>query len=138
MLMFAVINKNYRMNKEIAQYICTYFSHLLSAADKHDSQLLSYQFPTFKPELQPLNTEKLIIVYEQNGWTTENINDLNLLSYGDKNFHIRKAAKILIEANDKVYFNKCPKCHQLTRTPYAKQCRFCKYDWHDIIITPSV
>jgi hypothetical protein len=26
--------------------------------------------------------------------------------------------------------NYCPKCHGLARTPYAKQCRHCGYDWH--------
>ncbi len=30
----------------------------------------------------------------------------------------------------KVYFNNCPKCAQLARTPFAKQCRHCRFDWH--------
>ena len=26
---------------------------------------------------------------------------------------------------------KCPKCHRVLRTPRAKQCRWCYFDWHD-------
>lgn len=39
--------------------------------------------------------------------------------------------KMLIEKYaDKVFWNLCPKCSKLARTPSAKQCRFCYHDWH--------
>ena len=40
------------------------------------------------------------------------------------------AKLILDKFRDKVFFNNCPKCEQLARTPSAKQCRFCGHDWH--------
>lgn len=37
-----------------------------------------------------------------------------------------------IYANHKheLNLNLCPKCGKIARTPLAKQCRFCFYDWH--------
>ena len=40
------------------------------------------------------------------------------------------ATKLLIKYNDKVVLNKYPKCRKIARTPKAKQCRFCRHDWH--------
>lgn len=40
------------------------------------------------------------------------------------------ATKLLVKYKDQIYLNKCPKCDKITRTPKAKQCRFCHYDWH--------
>jgi len=43
----------------------------------------------------------------------------------------RKMVKILItDYKDQLFFNNCPKCEKLARTPYAKQCRHCGHDWH--------
>ena len=27
--------------------------------------------------------------------------------------------------------NRCPKCNRIARTPRAKQCRWCFFDWHE-------
>ena len=44
------------------------------------------------------------------------------------------AKRIMAEAPDKIFFNYCPKCDQLARTPYARQCRHCGHSWHDIAV----
>ncbi len=42
-----------------------------------------------------------------------------------------KLSAILIEKyGDKVFWNLCPECNKLARTPKAKQCRFCGHNWH--------
>jgi len=42
-----------------------------------------------------------------------------------------KIARIIIEKHeDRIFWNRCPKCGKLARTPKAKQCRFCQHDWH--------
>lgn len=40
------------------------------------------------------------------------------------------ATKLLVKYRDEIVFNKCPKCNRIARTPKAKQCRFCHFDWH--------
>jgi len=53
------------------------------------------------------------------------------LSLDEKKFEREKVAIILWEKHkNEIYLNNCPKCGKITRTPKAKQCRFCHHDWH--------
>jgi hypothetical protein len=45
-------------------------------------------------------------------------------------FVIRTAQRIIADHPEKVFFNHCPACNALARTPRARQCRFCGHDWH--------
>lgn len=46
-------------------------------------------------------------------------------------FEKENVAKIILEEYpEKVFFNYCPKCKSLTRTPQAKQCKQCFHNWH--------
>lgn len=52
---------------------------------------------------------------------------LNCLGY---DFKVSTTKRILSEHKNHPLLNYCPKCGELTRTPQAKQCRFCSYNWH--------
>lgn len=47
-------------------------------------------------------------------------------------FAERTAERILAERKDSVFLNFCPRCQELARTPKARQCRFCGFDWHPV------
>jgi hypothetical protein len=49
------------------------------------------------------------------------------LSPGDL---IRRIADRIGHEHSRELFNHCPKCGKLARTPLARQCRYCNYDWH--------
>ena len=55
---------------------------------------------------------------------------LALLENGIEQFKINTIERIYRESADKIFFNNCPQCGKLARTPEAKQCRFCSYSWH--------
>jgi hypothetical protein len=63
-------------------------------------------------------------------WVSRDPEVLRLASEGLDAFVERVAQRIIDEHRDKVAFNNCPKCGALTRTPKARQCRFCGFDWH--------
>jgi ribosomal protein L40E len=54
-----------------------------------------------------------------------------LVAMGRKRMEIEIAMRLLNRSIDEV-INNCPKCGRLARTPRAKQCRQCGYDWHKI------
>jgi len=41
------------------------------------------------------------------------------------------AIKILENYSEQVFFNHCPKCEKLARTPFAKQCK-CGFNWREL------
>ncbi len=55
---------------------------------------------------------------------------LNLLKSGIQEFHKKAAERVFTEHLNELTLNKCPKCKGIARTPTAKQCRYCKHDWH--------
>ena len=55
---------------------------------------------------------------------------LSLVKDGYQQFQLTTAARILRDSADKVFFNCCPACGKLARTPSARQCRYCGHDWH--------
>jgi hypothetical protein len=48
---------------------------------------------------------------------------------GFEGFIERTSARILDESRHLIFFNRCPKCGGLARTPTARQCRFCAHEW---------
>ena len=114
------------MDKETAQYIVTYFFNLLpykeKLAWKHYSSIL---------KLEDNENPKTIEMYKRKGWITDDQEILELLEKGYDNFEMETAKKILEKYPTQIFLNKCPKCNKLARTPYAKQCRFCSYTWHN-------
>jgi predicted Zn-ribbon and HTH transcriptional regulator len=56
---------------------------------------------------------------------------LKLIENGTKEFYEKVATRILIEHGEDIFINNCKKCGKLTRSPQAKQCRHCGYNWFD-------
>ena len=53
------------------------------------------------------------------------------LENGIDQHKIKIAERVLADNRNELFFNNCPKCGQLARTPKSKQCRKCGYDWHE-------
>ena len=112
------------MNNETAQYVVNNYSHLLNIKQKAIIMQIDALFNVLyvsNPELEKVTKE--------NGWLNDNETLLDLLRKGYDAFEIRVANRIIKYNNDKVFLNLCPKCSKLVRTPYAKQCRHCSYNW---------
>ena len=53
-----------------------------------------------------------------------------LTNDGFESYKIRISERIFNEHKDELKLNLCPMCNKIARTPWAKQCRFCRHDWH--------
>ncbi len=69
-------------------------------------------------------SDKIEFIY---GFKDEKTN--KLLELGKAKLQLT-IAENLIKRNRKELLNYCQKCKGLARTPRAKQCRHCGYDWH--------
>ena len=83
---------------------------------------------------------KAIIASRQNQSITEvefgNNPEVKLLiKDGYEQFRINTAERILKDHAGQIYFHYCPACGKPPRTTSAKQCRFCNYKWHGIVLT---
>jgi hypothetical protein len=53
------------------------------------------------------------------------------LAEGPESYRRQVCRRLLAEAGDRVFVNRCPACRRVVRTPTAKQCFWCGHDWHD-------
>jgi len=89
---------------------------------------------SYKLQHSTSDNASLTKIYREKGWITSDETVLNLLKDGYENFQLKVASRIVEQSSEKVFFNNCPKCNKLARTPYARQCRYCGHSWHDLTI----
>ncbi len=121
------------LDKATIDYILNYYSRFMTlneaAATKH--HITSYKF---RETLSNNTIGEKESFLQQKVWLSINKDGLSLLEDGYENFRSKTAERIFKENSEKIYFNKCPKCDRLARTPQAKQCRFCGYTWHKYVV----
>lgn len=52
------------------------------------------------------------------------------LSQGVDKFREAVFDRLMMEHQEDIFINRCPRCHKIAKTPKAKQCQWCFHDWH--------
>ncbi|KYH07495.1 hypothetical protein A1704_02135 [Chryseobacterium cucumeris] len=115
------------MDRETIDYIIRYFSKLMT---KDESLALNHHMYTLKSS-ESVHMRNLMI---ERGWINSDPEVIQLLEHGYQTFEQNVVTRIMAETPEKVFFNNCPECHKLARTPHAKQCRYCGYHWHHLTV----
>jgi hypothetical protein len=55
---------------------------------------------------------------------------IGALADGVEVFRRRVCRRVLAERGAEVFVNRCPTCRRVVRTPQARQCLWCGFDWH--------
>lgn len=113
------------MDQETAKYIFTFYISFLTEKEK-----LAWRHYSSTLKLEGISDSKLKSFYFKNGWISSDNEVIKLLENGFDHFEKETAKRILKNNPDEIFLNNCPKCNRLARTPNAKQCRYCKFDWH--------
>jgi len=118
------------MDKETARYIFVHFPNLLTSEEVKASRHAMYSEKLGDDDLEHSSRARS---YRKRGLLTDDTAVLQLLKDGYDEFERRACERIMAQCPEKIFLNNCPQCNRLARTPYARQCRFCGYNWHDII-----
>ena len=111
------------MDTETVDYIIRYFSNLMT-----DDEKLALKNQMYMSKSSDNTTLRNIMIKRK--WINNSPQTTTFLKDGYETFKINIVKRIMNEIPEKVFFNNCPKCGKLARTPQAKQCRFCSYNWH--------
>lgn len=117
------------METDVANYLIKYYTSLLTDTERlalrhlqHTSKLLANK--------DSISRERMQRIYLRNGWLSEDAWALALLQDGSDAFIQRVAQRMYAENGGKALLNNCPVCNRLARTPQARQCQYCNFDWH--------
>jgi hypothetical protein len=114
----------YDEEHEIAKYVWRHYGDLFTAAEKR--AYMPYLWERMKVEK---GRDVVEFEWKQNR-IAEDAEVMALLADGVEAFHRRAAQRVLREHGSRVFLNRCRRCGRLVRTPLARQCLWCGYDWH--------
>jgi hypothetical protein len=124
---FLDIYKMEPVTPEKANYIIKHYMRLLT-----EPEMIALKHNRHSLKLREMpDSEMRTKIYLRNQWLTDEPEILAQLDEGYVKFILNCTERVLKEQTNEVFFNWCPKCSKLARTPHAKQCRFCGYDWHE-------
>jgi hypothetical protein len=119
------------MELEKARYILRYYDHLMTMQERLAQRHL---MGTLKVTRGRSDANAQREVSNSSHLARELLSDdpqvLLLTAEGIDAFVMRAAKRIVDEHSDEILFNCCPRCGALAKTPKARQCRFCRHDWH--------
>lgn len=125
------------MDLERASYIVRYFPRLMSVDERsawwhHFAMAKIEQIPDGLKNREAEEWQRSKIeFYRGQNMISQDASVLRLLENGYDSYVIATAERITKEDAAEVFFNNCPNCHALARTPQSKQCRHCGHSWHD-------
>ena len=112
-------------------YLKNYYLYLVRGKQILEyHKLINSQLGTEVQELKKEILKKANInsIIESGEYSKEEIEELLQLPYSEVEKTIFNRLKE--KYGEKVFYNRCPKCNQLARTPKAQQCPNCYCDWH--------
>lgn len=116
-------------------YVLRYYSHLMTEQEKLANRHL---FGTMKAtqgrsdvEAQNRAKERFDNVEHFRKLLSDDPDVLFLAREGHEAFALWAGRRILADHREQIVFNFCPQCGAVARTPTARQCRYCRHDWHN-------
>lgn len=113
---------NVTLYPELIDYIYQYCEEFKTSDEKLAGRTILYQEKNMNDKFREIIISK--------GWYSDAEHIKAMIADGNDSFKRKVAERIFLQHHDELKLNLCPKCFKITRSPLAKQCRFCFHDWH--------
>lgn len=114
--------ENNELYPELIDYIYGYGGKFMTDAEKMAGKTIHYNS-------KGLNLTTLDFI-KSKGWFSDDENIQAMIADGFDAFKYGVVLRIYGQHKNELNLNLCPRCKKIARTPQAKQCRFCFFDWH--------
>ena len=119
------------MDPDVARYVIRYYGHFMNLTEQLAYRHLAGAMKATKGRSDTSAQAEAKKSMVHSLLLSEDPAVLLLVRNGLQPFAEVTAERILAEHGEKVFLNRCPRCHVLARTPSARQCRGCGLDWHE-------
>jgi hypothetical protein len=118
------VELSYDEDRVLTSYIWEHYRHLFSDFERKVSDRITFEMKTkhTPPEEREERFTRM--------FGTLDPAVTSALEGGHWTYLRRVRERILAEDPDKVFVNRCPRCQRIVRTPKARQCLWCRHDWH--------
>lgn len=108
---------------DLTNYVLTYFGRLMTS-DEHQA----FRRVHWKRKLRDTDSVEMARFLKRMAPVSPEMDEQ--IDHDGESVLRKIAERILREQGDEVFLNRCPRCSALARTPEAKQCPACFFDWH--------
>jgi hypothetical protein len=118
--------ETYQDDLALRAYIFKHYRHLMTPLERRSIEYLT-------PIVQISDHWKVKRVYDFVEERDGHVPDEDVIAAFEVPYVERKETAIdrLISTRlDSIFINRCPKCKRIVRTPAARQCMWCRHDWH--------
>jgi hypothetical protein len=120
-----------KIDTDMAWYVFKYYGQLMNGRERMANRHLMRTFKAVEGRSDLAAQEEARgRVRHLREWLSDDPEVLQLARDGYEAFAVHTGKRILHEHRDQIVLNRCPQCGRLARTPKARQCRFCRHDWH--------
>jgi hypothetical protein len=119
-----------RIDTDTAWYVFNYYGHLMNWRERMAKRHLVTTFKAVDGRSDVAAQEEARGIRHLREWLSDDPEVLQLARHGYEAFAVRTGERILYDHREQIVLNRCPQCAKLARTPKARQCRFCRHDWH--------
>lgn len=125
------------MNPRLASYVIKHYAKFMTQRERRAHLHLMGTMKATGGRSDVVAQQDVKREKGQRPWLSDDPEVLRLASEGMESFADRTATRILEDHRDAIFLNYCSRCGELTRTPTARQCRFCGHDWHSLTVMQS-
>ena len=118
--------ETYDDNLALRAYVHKHFPHLMTPLERRVTEYIA-------PIVSDATDSKIQKLHEFLESLDGHVDDDDVYTAFRTPYEQRIAnamARVLAEHRAEIIENRCPKCSRLVRTPAARQCLWCGYDWH--------
>lgn len=111
--------------------LCIYLSPIVSESEHRGIRKM---YPDLEASQVPIEEYRKIhelhaYLEERDGHVPEH-ETLAAAQIPKEEYRANVVKRLIAECHDQIDFNRCTECDRLPRSPLAKQCPWCGYDWH--------
>lgn len=117
-------------DERLTNYVLSYFSHLANEFERDLMLSLNLNHKAVLSD-SPIMRQKLGEERDKIIARITKPDVLALLPLGRDECHRRIRERILKDHFEAIYFNRCPACRRLARTPVARMCTHCGTTWYE-------
>jgi len=119
------------MDPYLAGYVIRYYSHFMTPVEHLANRHLAGTMKAAHGRSDIAAQQEARSSFVHGRLLSDDPAVLVLAQDGYHAFAEKTAKRILRDRSAEVILNRCPQCQVLARTPAARQCRACRFDWHD-------
>ncbi len=109
---------------ELTHYIWNHYRQLFTPFELQVGRAIHWR------EKASISDSQMAAMINRNWSEVGNAEIEAALAEGPEAFRQQVKNRVLAEHTATVFINRCPKCDRLVRTPLARQCFWCGFDWH--------